>query len=374
MAEYTPDPNTYHETITIPDDSSAHDAAAWGMAYEQLADNAAHVQRFEGGWYVFNFHPPAMVPGEYYANAAGFAAAVVQSASAGGVPVLCAVAEDGATRRVVSPAGGSISDVSATLAAATIVSLAGGMFDGAESLVAIGFSGGVYQSTDLGMTWTSVGVPTDARPTGIVAYWPAIERWLIADQTASRMYWTDDLATWTAGTGAGSAPATPRKIACSETAAVCVYRGGSATQCARSTDGAAWTLLTLSAAGHDWRGVAYSVEHDLWIAVANDGVGSVSEDGGASWTEVAIPAGAQDVIAFKRWLVVVCTNVHGGLGASVAVSKDLGDTWAEFMLDGDPLANAYDRLLPLGADAVVAVGRDDLDRMRVAFSLRAPTL
>lgn len=373
MADYTPNPNVYHPTIAIPDDGDAHTAAEWALAYEQLADNIANLGRFEGGWYVFNWHPPTMVPGEFYNNAAaGVAVAVVPSAASGGVPVLCAVGEEGATRRVAAPAGGSLSDASGTLAAATVVSLAGGMFDGAPMLAAIGFSGGVYRSTDLGMTWTSAAGPGDARPEGVLGYWPALERWLIADQTATRMYYSDNLTSWTGGTGAGSAPTSARKFACSETAAVCVYRTG--TVCARSLNGAAWSLVTLSAGSHDWHGVAHSAELDIWLAVASDGVGSVSEDGGATWTEIAIPTGAQDVIAFKKWFVVVCTNVHGGLGASVAVSKDSGTTWAEFLIDGDPLANAYDRLLALGDDRIVACGRDELNRLRAAFSLRAPSL
>jgi hypothetical protein len=378
MADYTPNPNVYHPVIAIPDDGSDHDAASWGMAYEQLADNAAHVQRFEGGWYVFNWHSPVMIPGEFAAPVNGVAAVVVQSAAAGGVPVLCALGTDGVTRRVTCASGGSNSDASALFAPANppAIAIAGGIYDGAPTLLAIRSDGYIGISDDLGMTW-AMDLATFGFAQHVVGYFAAHERWIITTvnsvtPTIARIFYVDAGTPWAEATGLASAPTTTRRFACNETAAIIVYSGAES-ECARSLDGIAWTLLTLTAAPHDWHGVAYSLKQDRWMAVASDGVGAISEDGGASWTEIALPSGAQDVIAFGRWFVIVCTNVHGGLGASVAVSDDVGDTWREFVIDSDALASAYERLLVFG-DGIVAVGRDELDRMRVAFSLRAPTL
>lgn len=225
------------------------------------------------------------------------------------------------------------------------------------------------KSTDLGMTWSAAGALGVTPAANVCAhYFAPAARWVVMHDQAGRGHYSPDLVTWTVVTGAGAAPTTPRKMAHSSTACVVVY-SASETVCGRSADGITWTFPALTAAGHTWRGVAYNSVRSTWMAVALDAVGARSVNDGLAWTQIVIPTGAKDVQAFGRFFVAVCER--SGVGHVIAVSEDIGDTWAEFPLDSDVTSFAYDRLLVLDGRLCV-LGRDTTLKPQAAFSLRAP--
>lgn len=321
------------------------------------------------GWHALNWAPGVKIVGTY-AQTSDLKTPVctMQSAAAGGLPVLCAVSADGTTRRMFHSSQTDVSVADATLAGNAIYAVHGAVFSAAATLVAAQNNGTVRKTTDFGATWAAAGsVPSGKK---VLHYFGAGNKWLVAHTAANRIKYSGDLSTWTDATGAGALPATPHSISSSSSTALLVFDTAAAVV-ARTTDGVTWTTQTLSGANHSWRGVAYNAIRTAWMAVASDGIGALSIDDGLSWTAIALPAGAQDVIGFGRHFVAVCTNVHGGLGASIAITEDQGVTWSEFALDSDATAQAYDRLMYFDGRLVV-VGEDASTALQIQFSLRAP--
>lgn len=328
---------------------------------------AQHIASLQGAQ-IHNWAPGARVPGAY-AQGLNLRTPITSmlSSASGGIPVLCAVNADGTTSLIYNERSTGVSAADATLAGNAVYAVHGAVFSAAATLVAAQNNGTLRKTTDLGTTWSSAGAVPAGKKT--LHYFAAASKWIVGHTSANRIKYSSDLAAWTDAAGAGASPTTPRCIRSGTTACIEVF-DTSATVCARTADGVNWTLPTLSAGVHDWRGVANNVIRSTWIAVASDGVGAVSIDDGLSWTAIVVPTGAQDVHQFGRYFVCVCTNAHGA-GASIAVSEDLGTTWSEFLIDTDTFAQAYDVLLTFDGRLVV-VGEDALTALKMQFSLRAP--
>lgn len=322
----------------------------------------------QSGWHVRNWIGGARVPGSYVQSSnLRTPIASMLTATSGGLYVICAVNSDGTTSRVYNERNTTVSAVDATLAGDPVYAVHGAVFSAVATLVAAQSNGTVRKTTDFGASWASAGAVPSGKKT--LHYFAAANRWIVGHTAANRIKYSGDLSTWSDATGAGAAPTTPRCIRSGATACIQVF-DTTATVCARTADGIAWTLQTISAGAHDWRGVANNSVRSAWMAVASDGIGALSIDDGLAWTALTIPTGAQDVQQFGRYFVVVCTNAHG-LGASIAVSEDLGTTWAEFLIDSDTFAQAYDVLLEFDG-RLAACGEDTLQALKMQFSLRAP--
>lgn len=291
------------------------------------------------------------------------------SAVSGGVPVLIAIAnDDGKVRRIYNESAVDESAADTGFETTVLAPVAAGVFSGAVTLVKA-FGVDVRKSTDFGATWASAGSIPSTIYNYCTHFFAAANagagRWITTISGTGLLHYSSDLSTWTAGTGSFSA--TDNRISSNATAAILVYNTG--TTCRRSTDGITWASQTLSAGSHPWTGVTYNTVRGAWMAVANDGVGAISSSDGVSWTAIALPSGAQDVAAFGRFFVAVCTNAHS-VGCSIAVTEDNGTTWTEFMIDADPAAALFERLLVFDG-RLVAIGRVSGGGMRMLFSDRA---
>lgn len=338
-----------------------------------LATVGSHV-RANSGWHVLNWRAEWVQPGNFTAQYAAqrVPACTVQSAASGGLPVIMALDTLGKTHQIYREDAALVTTAVGPTGAASVHAIAAGNVAGTITLAAVtNAAGTVYKSVDKGETWTTPSTLT-ATAHQTIAWFATAAKWIYAVNAAGRIKYSPDLVTWTTATGAGGAPTTPRKIETSATTAITIY-DTSATVCARSLDAVNWTLQTLSAAVHDWRGVAYNSVTSLWMAIAHDSKGAYSSDDGLSWTEFVAPAGAVDVAAFGRYFVVLITGSHS-IGSSIAVSEDSGATWNEFLIDSETDGSentGYTSLLVFDG-RIVALGRNTINQLKMAFSLRAP--
>jgi hypothetical protein len=316
---------------------------------------------------VHNWSNHVVIPGTYLTVNA---VCTLMSAAASGLPVLAAIGEDAKVYSLYNES--MLPDASAVDTGLTGTAvMAGGVFGGSPTLVKSLASGVARKSTNFGTTWAAAG--SHSPNATLYHFFGAANggagRWVVAHGSASRIDYSTDLSTWTVGAGsASSAPTGARKAASNATACVVVF-AGSNTVCARSADGITWTLPTLSAAGHDWRGVAYSSVRGVWMAVASDGVGAKSTDNGLAWTAITVPTGALDVAAIGRYFVCV-VPAKNSVGCAIAVSEDLGTTWTEFLIDGDSTATLFERILILDG-RLVTIGLVTGGGLRLMFSDRA---
>jgi hypothetical protein len=362
--DYAGDPTNYPENVPIEDSADPlNSTAIRGSQAEALADRTAYLEG--ANVLALNWNEPRTVPGDYTAPAANVVLPCGVVPDANGVANLVLCRNNG---HIVSmqteyqwtqEVGGA--ERPEALAAANIA--------GTPTILIVAEGGGgvSYWTDDFGATWTGFA-STFTNPVAL-AYFAATSKWLAADASATRMHYTSSLASWSNGTGAGAAPTTPRRIRCNSTTAIAIYHTA-ATKVARSTDGIAWTLPTISAADHDWRGLAYSTQHSLWMAVAADGVMATSSNNGATWVEGALPIGAQDVIAVGRYFVAVL-NIYGN--TAFAITKDNGTTWRSIVFLAGTSLNAFETLL-IHDGRLIALGRDPSNRVILTTSIRSTVL
>lgn len=365
-SNYAGDPSAFPPTVPILEDGDPPTAASIAPGLEALADRTAYLDANEAGGHAFNFPVTARLPGVFSSSPDVYGVTTLQSAASGGIPLLCAL--ETATRkthRVYHESGRSESDADGTTG---VGPMHGAVAAGSPTLLrAIASTGVMRKSTDFGMTWSSA----DTTQSNVLAihYFAAVSRWLAANDVTGVEWAATTLAAWN-GASISSQPATQPRFASNDTAALIVYATASDVV-ARSTDASAWTLITLSAADHDWRGVAYNAELSTWLAVANDGVAARSTNDGLNWTEITVPDGAVDVIAFGRYFVALCADGQGITGlTTVAVSRDAGDNWSEYAIDHDTAASCFRRLLLLDG-RIVACGVAATEA-RLIFSDRRP--
>ncbi|MBE7942817.1 hypothetical protein IM725_19805, partial [Ramlibacter aquaticus] len=180
-----------------------------------------------------------------------------------------------------------------------------------ERLVALQYGGGIYLSTDKGVTWTRATDPLVNNASGLAFEGAAMSQ--------------DGL-----------------RIAATVQPSTAVPAG----EIVLSQDGGAtWHAAALPAGTHWWRGVAMSTTGQVIVAVANSGEVYRSNDGGGTWTALSVSVGGTGFV--ESWyrvamsadgstLVIMANSYGGSSGSGVFVSRDGGATWTRpYVLTAD---------------------------------------
>ena len=198
--------------------------------------------------------------------------------------------------------------------------------------IAVGAGGAALVSTDASVTWT-VGRDFDpASPTlrGIVSVGSAF--YAVGDGGAIRS--TTDGSTWSTATS--NTGANLRAIAYGNGRYVAAGDGGTLVT---STDGGlTWTAQAIAGAGN-LRAIAYGSNNNnadnggtilinTFVAVADNGTAVVSNDGGATWSVVAI-AGAGELVGIAYISRFVAVDRSGNAFASAN-----GQSWSSAVATG----------------------------------------
>ncbi|MBE7942814.1 exo-alpha-sialidase [Ramlibacter aquaticus] len=182
-----------------------------------------------------------------------------------------------------------------------------------ERLVALQYGGGIYLSTDKGVTWTRATDPLVNNPSGMAFQGTAIS------QDGQRI-------------AATVQPAPGTSVPNGE---IVLSQDG----------GTTWHAAALPAGAHWWRGIAMSSTGQVIVAVASSGEVYRSNDGGGTWTALSVTVSTTSYV--ESWYrvamsadgstLVIMANAYGGSsGSGVFVSHDGGATWTRpYVLTAD---------------------------------------
>jgi hypothetical protein len=198
-------------------------------------------------------------------------------------------------------------------------------------ITAVREGGGIWRSTDYGVTWTQVSTTNTGGATGWYSVCGnATMQTQIAVQTNGNIYVSADYGvTWTAKTSTARAW---RFVCCdfNMTRAYAVHTGGNIHL---STNGGNnWTTLT-SAGIRNWRSIACSDDSSKVVAVVQGGGGVwISTDSGNAWTQTSAPTTGYDYVAvscsedFNNIIVAS----YGSGTSSYIYSTNAGTTWTVY--------------------------------------------
>lgn len=198
--------------------------------------------------------------------------------------------------------------------------------------IAVGAGGASLYSTDSGVTW-SVGRAASASSPALRGL-TTVSSVFVAVGDGGALQSTSDGISW--NVLASNTTANLRSIAFGNSRYVAVGDGGTIVT---STDaGVSWTAQTIAGAGN-LRAVAYGSNNNnsdnagtilinTFVAVGDNGAAVVSNDGGATWSVVAIPgAGELAGIAYISRFVAVDRNGN-------AFSSANGQSWTSAVATG----------------------------------------
>jgi hypothetical protein len=228
---------------------------------------------------------------------------------------------------------------------------------GPVRMVAVALGGGMYRSTDSGVTWSQLA-STDAGVDLNGRQWQSV----ISDQRGSivaaailngpiyridNQGFTTSLTTgWQAGTLEGSSTALVRPwraLASSADAGIMVAASDNGEVYVSTTAGRTWGLRNVIIGGvgvaSAWHRVAMSNDGNI-IAIAGQTNSAlyVSRDRGLSWVQTAAPAGDYTALAMSADGQVIGATLTNGTGnptpGSVQVSRDGGSSFTALSLPG----------------------------------------
>ena len=169
-------------------------------------------------------------------------------------------------------------------------------------IVAVQYEGGMFTSTDRGVTWTRLTHPLVNVATGLAFESVTISRdgtrLAAVVQNGSLLVSTDAGATWAAATLPGTVQTRP------------------------------------------WRSVDSSADGQFIVAASEDGDVFLSSDAGATFTALPVLTGTPAARVFENWyrvkmsadgqVIAIAGNAFGGTpGTGIYVSRDRGATWTK---------------------------------------------
>lgn len=178
------------------------------------------------------------------------------------------------------------------------------------------------------LTFSSPGFTTSSTTLPALRQWSSIAGnnsiyVAVALDSAASGYTTDG-TTWLPGTMPAQALWTKVKYAGGVFMAFAT--GG---QAAKSTNGIAWTSMTMSTTA-EWRDVAYGVVNGVgtWVAVAANGFRAAISTDGTTWSAFNLPEGAEwNSIEFGKGKFVATALSDSSTGAAVAYTNAAATTW-----------------------------------------------
>jgi hypothetical protein len=166
---------------------------------------------------------------------------------------------------------------------------------GHPSSVTAGFA---RQSTDLGVTWTSVTLPANSRTISDLAFG---QRWFSASHSFEKLY-SEQGGSWTRASSVLSG--LDAYAAAFDAKSNLYLIAGSTGKCDFSADGVNWAVLQpqrpFSRAVLDVVAYPYKQAYNLWIAATDAGVyGTAISNQGSGWTLIETPSPiAMNAIAY----------------------------------------------------------------------------
>lgn len=213
-------------------------------------------------------------------------------------------------------------------------------------LTAVGPGAVIYSSSDAGATWTRRAAPSgftgDLNAVANYTASPNVPetpnmRTIAVGAGGASLYSTDSSVTWTVGRAADAASATLRGLVAVGSSFVAVGDGGTIQS---TSDGISWNALT-SNTSVNLRGIAFG--NSRYVAVGDGGTLAVSTDGGSTWSVQtiagagnlrAIAYGSNDNNSDNTGTILINTFVAVADNGTAVVSNDGGATWSVVAIAG----------------------------------------